>query len=113
MFDYLFLALFDLVGNVGVKLVMHLYQCTHVVRINFEAFLFQIAGSGKSSGDVGLDGSDLKTEELGMVGILELDARDGGPELAFFDESGGGLLIEGGDGLLGGLGLAKGLVLAQ
>jgi len=26
MFDYLFLALFDLVGNVGVKLVMHLYQ---------------------------------------------------------------------------------------
>jgi hypothetical protein len=64
-----------------------------VVRINFEAFLFQIAGSGKSSGDVGLDGSDLKTKELGMVGILELDARDGGPELAFFDESGGGLLL--------------------
>jgi len=26
MFDDLFLALFDLVGNVGVKLVMHLYQ---------------------------------------------------------------------------------------
>jgi len=26
MFVDLFLALFDLVGNVGVKLVMHLYQ---------------------------------------------------------------------------------------
>merc|ERR1712002_312742 len=77
--ENLFLALFDLVGNIGVELVMHLYQRTHMVSINLEAFLLQVGSSCKSGGDVGLDG------------------RDGGPELAFLDESGGGLLVEGGD----------------
>merc|ERR1719193_200291 len=79
--ENLFLALFDLVGNIGVELVMHLYQRTHMVSINLEAFLLQVGSSCKSGGDVGLDG------------------RDGGPELAFLDESGGGLLVKGGNGL--------------
>jgi len=38
----LLLALLDLVGNIGVKLVMHLYQRAHVVGINLKAFFFQV-----------------------------------------------------------------------
>jgi len=63
----LLLALLDLVGNIGVKLVMHLYQRAHVVSINLKAFLFQVGCSRKSSGDIGLDSIDLQTEESGVI----------------------------------------------
>jgi len=48
----LFLAFLDLVGNIGVELVMHLYQRTHVVSIDLKTFLLQVGCSGKCGGDV-------------------------------------------------------------
>ena len=50
-----------LLDNDGKPFSSYAMSC-YVQTTYFEAFLFQIAGSGKSSGDVGLDG--LKSKRI-------------------------------------------------
>jgi len=52
----LLLSLLDLVGDVRVKLVVHLHQVPHVNRINLKTLFFQIGSSCQSRSYVGLDG---------------------------------------------------------
>merc|ERR1712135_161009 len=64
-----------------MKLVMHFHQSSNIFGINRESLLLQVGGSCQGGGDIGLNG------------------RDGGPHLALLNEGGGGLLVEGGDGI--------------
>merc|ERR1719283_655163 len=64
-----------------MKLVMHFHQSSNIFGINRESLLLQVGSSSQGGGDIGLDGGDS------------------GPHLALFNEGGGGLLVEGGDGV--------------
>jgi len=54
-----FFALFDLVSNVGLELVMHLDKRSHVATINLKPLLLQVRSSRKGGGDIRLDSSHL------------------------------------------------------
>merc|ERR1719187_2147280 len=64
-----------------MKLVMHFHQSSNIFGINRESLLLQVGSSSQGGGDIGLDGGDS------------------GPHLALLNEGGGGLLVEGGDGV--------------
>jgi len=53
---YLLLSLLQFVGDVGMKLVMHLHQSSNIFRVNRKPLLLKIGCSGQGGGDVGLDG---------------------------------------------------------
>merc|ERR1712002_1315305 len=64
-----------------MKLVMHFHQSSNIFGINRESLLLQVGSSSQGGGDIGLDGGDS------------------GPHLALLNEGGGGLLVEGGNGV--------------
>merc|ERR1719462_241857 len=94
---YLLLSLLQFVGDVGMKLVMHFHQSSNIFGVDSESLLLQVGSSCQGGRDV------------------RLDRGDGGPHFALLDEGGGGLLVQGGDGVGddGHLALHGGLVSLQ